>query len=151
KAGEAGVNVVELPTCVAAGEDADEGGVRNDEVVRREVRPRAACEPDRQQSPVAGHSAGGVLGERTADGVVDQVDPVPAGYLLHSGGEQAVAMIDRCLGSQGAAERRPLLVADDGYDPRAKGVSELDGGDAASTSRSEDGQPVAGCQTAASD
>src|SRR5262249_40539558 len=64
--------------------------------------------------------------------------------------ERAVAMIERCLGSQRTAERRPLLVAHHGDDPRAEGASELDGGDAASTGRSEDGQPVAGCETAAS-
>src|SRR5262249_13149140 len=61
EAGEAGMNAVELLTCVTAGEDTQEGGVRDDQVVRREVRPRAAREPDGQQSPVAGHRAGGVL------------------------------------------------------------------------------------------
>ena len=60
-------------------------------------------------------------------------------------------MIERCFGAQRVAERRPLLVAHHSDDLRAKGASELDGGDATSPGRSEDRQPVTGCETAASD
>ena len=60
-----------------------------------------------------------------------------------AGASGPVAVVDRRLGTEVAAERGPLLVAHDGDDAGAERAAELDRGDPAPAARTEHGQPVA--------
>ena len=118
--GEPRVDVVELGAGVPAREHADERRVRDHQVVGRDLRPATAGEADRQQSPVARQRAGGIFGERPTDGVVEQIDASARGELAERGRERAVAVVDRRLGTELAAERGALVVADDRDHPGAE-------------------------------
>ena len=108
-----------------------------------DLRPLAAGEADREQSPVARQRAGGVLGERATDGVVEQVDAPAVGELAERGRERPVAVVDRRVGTELAAERGALVVAHDRDHAGAERAAELDRGDPAAAGGTEHGQPVA--------
>ena len=141
--GEVRVDVVELGARVAAGEHADQRPVRDHEVVGREHRPAATGEPDREQPSVTGQRTGGVLGDRAADRVVDQVDTAAVGELPEPGRDRAVAVVQRGVGTEPAAERRLLVVAHHRDDARAEGLAELHRGDATAAGGAEHDQFVA--------
>ena len=61
--------------------------------MRGDLRPRAAREPDRQEPAVSRQSADRILGERTADRVVDDVDAATVGQLSQRRGEWTVAVV----------------------------------------------------------
>ena len=105
---ELGVDVVELLARVPAREHADERRVRDDEIVRGDLRPRPARKAHREQPAVSAPSAPRrVLGERTADGVVDEVDPAPAGRVAQRRLERSVAVIDRSRRRRDLDRTRP--------------------------------------------
>src|SRR5207245_3018711 len=94
EAGKVRMDVVELLARVPTSEHSDERGVRDDEVVRGELRPRTAGESDRQQPAAARQRARCFLGERTADRVVHEVDAVTAGRVAQRRLERAVALVE---------------------------------------------------------
>ncbi len=110
----------------------------------REGGPPSAGKPDGEVTAVSGQRPGRVFGHRSADRVVDQVDPPLVGRGAQGGGEWPVSVVDGDLRAELASEVRPLLVADDGDDPGAEGPSELDRRDARTPGRAEDREPFTG-------